>query len=85
MCVSVKQGSDTLVALMEHPTLLSATNSFKAIPERKFSVSDDEAIPGRPAQSKWVYLFEREYATVDPALVDVCFFLYFLFLTATNF
>ncbi|KAF3449986.1 hypothetical protein FNV43_RR06065 [Rhamnella rubrinervis] len=54
---------------MEHPTLLSASNSFKANPERKFSVPE-ESVPGRSAKSKWVYLFQREFATVDPALVD---------------
>ncbi|KAK4591709.1 hypothetical protein RGQ29_016231 [Quercus rubra] len=31
-----EQGSNTLVALMEDPILVSALNSFKAIPERKF-------------------------------------------------
>lgn len=71
----MKQGSDTLVALMEHPTLLSASNSFKANPERKFSVPE-ESVPDRLAQSKWVYLFQREYATVDAALVDVCLFVF---------
>ncbi|KAH7544813.1 hypothetical protein FEM48_Zijuj01G0026100 [Ziziphus jujuba var. spinosa] len=68
---SSNQGSDTdtLAALMEHPTLLSASNSFKATPERKFSVPE-ESVTERSAQSKWVYLFQREFATVDPALVD---------------
>ncbi|KAL5549694.1 hypothetical protein UlMin_004925 [Ulmus minor] len=61
--------SDKLVALMEHPMLVAASNSFKAIPERKFSVPEDSD-PGRMPTSKWVYLFQREYATVDPNLVD---------------
>lgn len=72
----MKQGSDTLVALMEHPTLLSASNSFKATPERKFLVPE-ESVTERSAQSKWVYLFQREYATVYPALVDVCLFFFY--------
>ena len=31
-----EQGSNTLVVLMEDPILVSALNSLKAIPERKF-------------------------------------------------
>ena len=46
-----EQGSNTLVALMEDPILVSALNSFKAIPERKFflvSASNSfKAIPER--------------------------------------
>ncbi|TKY49522.1 N-terminal asparagine amidohydrolase [Spatholobus suberectus] len=60
------QGKDILLALLENPILVSASSSLKANPERKFSVSD-ESSPGRP---KWVYIFQKEYATVDPALVD---------------
>lgn len=66
-----KQGVDTLKALMEHPDLVSASNSFKSMTEKKFSVSD----PVRSRISKCVYIFQREFATVDPALVDVCFLL----------
>jgi len=54
---------------MEHPALVSASLSFKAIPETKFSAS--EASSDGLTKSKHVYLFQREYATVDPALVDV--------------
>lgn len=57
------QGSDLLDALMEHPTLISAADSFRDIPERKVS---EEFGPLRT-----VYIFQREYATVDPALVDL--------------
>ena len=53
------------MALLEHPVLVSSSQSFKAIPERKLSVSEGSK------QSKCVYVFQREYATVDPALVDV--------------
>ncbi|PQP92303.1 protein N-terminal asparagine amidohydrolase isoform X2 [Prunus yedoensis var. nudiflora] len=63
------QGRDILAALMEHPALVSASNSFKAIPERRFSVPEESG-PEKTPSSKWVYLFQREYATVDPALVD---------------
>lgn len=62
-----EQGLDTLLALLENPFLVPAANSFKAIPERKFSVSEESG----PDRSKWVYVFQREYVTVDPAFVDV--------------
>ena len=65
------QGKDILLALLENPILVSASNSFKANPERKFSVSEESTLE----RSKWVYIFQREYATVDPGLVDVCNFL----------
>ncbi|KAL6129818.1 hypothetical protein ACLB2K_073167 [Fragaria x ananassa] len=60
-----QQGWDTLQALLDHPSLESASNALKAIPEKKFSVSQD-SVPER----RWVYLFQREYATVDPAFVN---------------
>ncbi|KAJ7949097.1 Protein N-terminal asparagine amidohydrolase [Quillaja saponaria] len=66
---SSSQGTDMLVSLLEHPFLVSASSSLKAIPERKFSVSEESG-PQRSALSKWVYLFQQEYATVDPASVD---------------
>ncbi|KAF5752689.1 protein N-terminal asparagine amidohydrolase isoform X1 [Tripterygium wilfordii] len=58
---SPSPGRDTLLALMEHPTLVSVAHAFKSTRETKFSAS---------AQKKWVYVFQREYATVDPARVD---------------
>lgn len=67
---SSSQGSDMLVALMEHPTLKSASCSLKDIPERKFTGSEESG-SGRSRRSKCVYIFQREYATVDPALVDL--------------
>ncbi|XP_027342784.1 protein N-terminal asparagine amidohydrolase [Abrus precatorius] len=63
---SQPQGKDILLALLENPILVSVSRSLKANPERKFSVSDESG----PERSKWVYIFQREYATVDPALVD---------------
>ncbi|KAK6162878.1 hypothetical protein DH2020_002719 [Rehmannia glutinosa] len=62
------QGMDTLIALMEHPVLVSASNSFKSMAEKKLSVSE---ISVRSKISKWVYIFQREFATVDPSLVDI--------------
>ncbi|KAA8520295.1 hypothetical protein F0562_014551 [Nyssa sinensis] len=67
---SSSQGSESLVALMEHPFLVSASSSFKDIPERKFSVSEESGSE-RSTQSRCVYIFQREYATVDPTRVDL--------------
>lgn len=65
------QESDALAALMEHPLLVSASLALKAKQEMKFSVSEESGSQ-RSMQSRCVYIFQREYATVDPALVDVC-------------
>lgn len=66
---SSSQGSCDLVALMEHPALVSAALSFKAIPEKKVSTS--QASSNELANNKLVYLFQREYASVNPQLVDL--------------
>ncbi|KAF1866331.1 hypothetical protein Lal_00024338 [Lupinus albus] len=63
---SVRLGEDILLALLENPVLLSASSSFKANPEKKFSVFDES----NPERSKVVYVFQREYATVNPEFVD---------------
>ncbi|XP_050387054.1 protein N-terminal asparagine amidohydrolase [Argentina anserina] len=62
---SSPQGWDGLQALLDDPSLESASNAFKAIPERKFSKPQDDS----DAERRWVYVFQREYATVDPAHV----------------
>lgn len=66
-----EQGVDILLSLLENPILVSTSTSFKENIERKFSVSEESF----PERSKLVYLFQKEYATVDPAFVDVCNFL----------
>lgn len=65
-CACVQE-EDTLLAMLEDPFLVSSSNTFKTIPERKFSVSEESS----SERAKWVYVFQREYATVDPAFVDV--------------
>ncbi|KAE8672918.1 hypothetical protein F3Y22_tig00111833pilonHSYRG00005 [Hibiscus syriacus] len=60
----LKQPSDLLAALLGHPIPVSATRSFKSIEERKVS-----KLPNSSSNPKYVYLFQREYATVDPSLV----------------
>lgn len=67
---SSSQENDTLFALMENPILVSTAQSLKAIPERRFTVSE-ECKSERSTQSRYVYLFQREYATVNPQLVDL--------------
>lgn len=59
-----------VTALLEHPDLVSASRSFCDITERKFSVPEE---PGSQSsvQAKCVYVFQREYAIADPALVEV--------------
>ncbi|GAV78251.1 hypothetical protein CFOL_v3_21719 [Cephalotus follicularis] len=54
-------GSQLLVALMEHPFLTCVSHSLKSMKARKVEVS---------TQGRFVYIFQREYATVDPSLVD---------------
>ncbi|XP_026412199.1 protein N-terminal asparagine amidohydrolase-like [Papaver somniferum] len=64
------QGIEDLIALLEHPFLVSASNKLKAIPVMKVSVM--EGFRGeRSTPAKHVYVFQREYATVDPALVEL--------------
>uniref|UniRef100_M1A767 N-terminal asparagine amidohydrolase family protein n=1 Tax=Solanum tuberosum TaxID=4113 RepID=M1A767_SOLTU len=67
---SCSQGHDILTDLMKHPVLVSASSSLNDVAERKFSVSKDSS-SGISRHNRWVYIFQREYATVDPALVDV--------------
>lgn len=60
---------------MKHPTLESVSDSFRAIAERKFSASEESNV--ERTTSKAVYVFQREYATVDPAHVDVRLYISF--------
>ncbi|KAK1306203.1 hypothetical protein QJS10_CPA10g00087 [Acorus calamus] len=58
------QGDGDLVALLEEPSLMSASESFKAKPERKITAVDS-------ARTNCVYIFQREYATVNPGWVKM--------------
>ncbi|XP_024983483.1 protein N-terminal asparagine amidohydrolase [Cynara cardunculus var. scolymus] len=64
------EGLDMVNALLEHPHLVSASQSFRAVPERKFSVSEESGSQGS-AEPTCVYVFQREYAIADPALVEI--------------
>ncbi|KAK9156613.1 hypothetical protein Scep_003187 [Stephania cephalantha] len=59
-----------LVSLLEHPVLVSASDSFKALPQKKISLSDKWDSNGS-TQFKYVYVFQREYAIVDPTRVKM--------------
>ncbi|KAL3731777.1 hypothetical protein ACJRO7_028618 [Eucalyptus globulus] len=67
---SPSQVLEILAALTDNPTLLSASHSFRNTPEKRFSISEESGL-GSITQPKCVYVFQREYAIVDPALVDV--------------
>ncbi|KAK7854798.1 hypothetical protein CFP56_030622 [Quercus suber] len=62
-----EQGSNTLVALMEDPILVSASNSFKAILERKFSVYEESGMEGL---CKWTK--NNWFVGIDEATTCVC-------------
>ncbi|KAB1224911.1 Protein N-terminal asparagine amidohydrolase [Morella rubra] len=61
------QGNNAVFALMEDPILVSVSNTFKAIPEKKFSTNEESSLE---RSNKWVYVFQREYATVNPATAN---------------
>ncbi|KAG9140607.1 hypothetical protein Leryth_022487 [Lithospermum erythrorhizon] len=63
-----EQGSNILMELMKHPLLMSASCLFNAMPERTFTAFQNSG--SESAEGKHVYVFQREYATVDPELVD---------------
>lgn len=49
---------------MESPRVRDAADRLKATPERRISA-------GQEGAPRHVYVFQREYATVDPARVEV--------------
>ncbi|RRT39838.1 hypothetical protein B296_00033845 [Ensete ventricosum] len=59
------RGREILAALLDHPVVLSSSDHLKGTPEKKVSSAE------RPPLGRLVYVFQREYATVDPALVQV--------------
>ncbi|KAF6139160.1 hypothetical protein GIB67_023213 [Kingdonia uniflora] len=67
---SSSEGREILTALLEHPILVSASESFKTIPEKKISLAGEFGLE-KDSQTKHIYVFQREYATVDPAFVEV--------------
>jgi len=55
---------ELVAALAAHPGLRDAADRLKATPETRISA-------GREGAPRHVYVFQREYATVDPARVEV--------------
>ncbi|CAM0910001.1 unnamed protein product [Alopecurus aequalis] len=56
-------GRELVAALMGNPGLRAASERLKAEPERQISSG--------PEEPRHVYVFQREYATVDPARVEL--------------
>ncbi|WVZ79384.1 hypothetical protein U9M48_026965 [Paspalum notatum var. saurae] len=57
-------GRELVAALLGNPGLRDAADRLKATPERRISA-------GQEGAPRHVYVFQREYATVDPARVEV--------------
>jgi len=57
-------GMELVAALAAHPGLRDAADRLKATPETRISA-------GREGAPRHVYVFQREYATVDPARVEL--------------
>lgn len=66
---SPSQENENLTALLEHPSLVAAANLFKAVPAIKYSIPE-ECMPEKSSIARHVYVFQREYAIVDPAMVE---------------
>jgi protein N-terminal asparagine amidohydrolase len=56
-------GRELVAALMGNPGLCAASERLRAAPERQISSG--------PEGPRHVYVFQREYATVDPARVEL--------------
>ncbi|ANM62040.1 Protein N-terminal asparagine amidohydrolase [Arabidopsis thaliana x Arabidopsis arenosa] len=65
---SSSQGSSLLVDVMSHPVITLASDSFKNLEEK--NVSFDESDSESSTKDRYVYIFQREFAVVNPALVD---------------
>lgn len=50
--------------------IMSASDSFKNLEE--LNVSFGERDSESSTKDRYVYIFQREFAVVNPALVDVC-------------
>ncbi|KAF8101297.1 hypothetical protein N665_0208s0079 [Sinapis alba] len=59
---SSSQESSLLADVMTHPVVISASESFKSLEEQKVTDSS--------TKDRYVYIFQREYAVVNPALVE---------------
>ncbi|ESQ39070.1 hypothetical protein EUTSA_v10001527mg [Eutrema salsugineum] len=65
---SSSQESNLLLDVMSHPAIISASDSFKNLEERKVSFGERDTESS--TKDRYVYVFQREFAVVNPALVD---------------
>eukprot|EP01018_Ginkgo_biloba_P032962 Gb_29965 [translate_table: standard] len=69
---SSSQGFQLLLKLLEHPSLSSAANAFKSLPLKTITLSTSlRSANFESSSTKFVYVFQREYSTVDPTLVEL--------------
>ncbi|EMS63225.1 hypothetical protein TRIUR3_14465 [Triticum urartu] len=61
--IAGSSGRELVAALMGNPGLRAASERIRAAPERR--------VPSGPEGPRHVYVFQREYATVDPARVEL--------------
>uniref|UniRef100_A0A0E0HTJ7 Protein N-terminal asparagine amidohydrolase n=1 Tax=Oryza nivara TaxID=4536 RepID=A0A0E0HTJ7_ORYNI len=66
-------GRELVAALMGNPGLRAASERLRAEPERRISSGpeEDDADAAAAAAPRHVYVFQREFATVDPARVEL--------------
>lgn len=64
--------------LLEHPHVVESAKKLKAAkvvviqpPTPSGNIDDEPSEETHPADSRFVYVFQKEYATVDPATVQV--------------
>lgn len=57
--------------LLTHPSLSAKTDLFKSLPETTIRFSTSLNAVQSEGSVKFVYVFQREYATVDPAFVEL--------------
>ncbi|KAL1210826.1 Protein N-terminal asparagine amidohydrolase [Cardamine amara subsp. amara] len=65
---STSQGSSLLLDVMSHPVIISASDAFKNLEERNVSIGEKDSESS--TKDRYVYIFQSEYAIVNPALVD---------------
>lgn len=72
ICQDSQFGQDhqLVFKLLTDPSLSAKTNLFKSLPETTISLSTGLNSVQSEGSVKFVYVFQREYATVDPAFVE---------------
>jgi len=65
------QDHQLMFKLLTHSSLSAKTNLFKSLPETTIRLSTGLNSVQSEGSVKFVYVFQREYATVDPAFVEL--------------